>query len=96
MLEGDSLEVVSLLMDQAGPNPWSVYGLFQDCYVLTNIFITLKCVHVKKCANSVADRLAKGDGVSTPCWDWVLTPPPWLESYLLCDVAALGQHVGCL
>lgn len=79
ILEGNSLEAINLLSDPNGELPWAVSGIIQDCFSFIQTFDWFSCIHVKRCAILVANRLAKfGLGSKTLDW-WSTVPPLWLE-----------------
>lgn len=88
-LKGDSLEVISLILDREGPVPWAVCGPIHDCHMLCSIVTLFSCTHTRRCANAAADRLAKSGLGSMSVKEWAMTPPLCIEPELSLDVAAL-------
>lgn len=74
ILEGDSLEVISLLSDSHGKIPWFISSLIHDCINLIKSFSVFRCFHVKCCANSMADHLVKHGTVTKSLGVWPLSP----------------------
>lgn len=89
ILEGDSLEVISLLLDLHGVTPWVISELIQGCFSLIRTFDCFTCNHVKRCANSVAYQLTKYGMISKTLVGWFVVPPLRLKQDLYFDVAAL-------
>lgn len=87
ILEGDSLEVISLLSDPHGDIPWFINSLIYDCINFIMTFTIFRCSHVKRYANSMADHLAKNGVMSKSLGIWPSSPPSWLEVDLNYDVA---------
>lgn len=55
MLEGDSLEVISLLSNTSDGIPWNISCIMHDCKTIIQSLNDFKCCHVRCCANVVAD-----------------------------------------
>lgn len=91
ILDGDSLEVISLLSDPIGVAHWATGGLNQDCYSLIKTFYAVVCKHIKHIANSAADWIAKHGLGARLFSSWSSCPPLWLEHDLSFDVSAVGQ-----
>lgn len=58
ILEGDSLEVISLLSDPHGEIPWLISSVM-IVLTLLRLLQFLDAFHVKCCANSAVDHLTK-------------------------------------
>lgn len=64
VLQGDSLDVISLLQNPLEDTPWIISTLIQDCLSIIKTFTVFRCLHVRHCANSVANHIVK-HGVSS-------------------------------
>lgn len=91
VLEGDSLEVINLLANLDGVALWSISSLIHDCLLLSSSCFIFTLSHIKHCANSVADMLAKHEAMSSFQETWHSIPPYWLRNTLYFENIALEQ-----
>lgn len=92
ILDGDSLEVISLLSDMDCICPLYVNNIIYDCQYFIGLFPFFKCIQVKWCANFVVDHLAKHGTLVTSSQVCPLIPP-WIRGDLDLDVPALMQSL---
>lgn len=81
VLEGDSIEVTSLLRNLFEVVPWSISTLIQDCLSIIKAFTSFNCNHVE-------DHIAKHSLFLSECWS--SSPPLWLKNVLNFDLTAFG------
>lgn len=92
VLEGDSLKVISLLSYQNGACPWSINWLIHDYFYFISLLSSFCFSHIKRCANTVAVRMAKHGSASTPTLEvWPFSPLSWIGDELNFDVTTPVQ-----